>query len=63
MVDGRVNKFFQENCLMEQAYIKDSEKKVLDLLTEAIATLGENITISRYTRFAVGESDSSNGQI
>ena len=63
MVDGRVNKFFQENCLMEQAYIKDSEKKVLDLMTEAIATLGENITISRYTRFAVGESDSSNGQI
>jgi len=63
MVDGRVNKFFQENCLMEQAYIKDSEKKVLDLLTESIATLGENITISRYTRFAVGESDSSNGQI
>ena len=63
MVDGRVNKFFQENCLMEQAYIKDSEKKVLDLLTESIATLGENITISRYTRFAVGESDSYNGQI
>ena len=63
MVDGRMNKFFQENCLMEQAYIKDSEKKVMDLMTEAIATLGENITISRYTRFAVGESDSSNGQI
>ena len=63
MVDGRMNKFFQENCLMEQAYIKDSEKKVLDLLTESIATLGENITISRYTRFAVGETDSSNGQI
>jgi len=63
MVDGRMNKFFQENCLMEQAYIKDSEKKVLDILTESIATLGENITISRYTRFAVGESDSSNGQI
>ena len=63
MIDGRMNKFFQENCLMEQAYIKDSEKKVLDLLTESIATLGENITISRYTRFAVGESDSSNGQI
>ena len=63
MVDGRMNKFFQENCLMEQAYIKDSEKKVLDLLTESIATLGENITISRYTRFAVGESDAFNGQI
>ncbi len=57
MVDGRMNKFFQENCLMEQSYIKDSEKKVSELLTESIATLGENITISRYIRFAVGESD------
>ena len=60
MVDGKMNKFFQENCLMEQAYIKDSEKKVSELLTESIATLGENITISRYIRFAVGESDTSN---
>tara|TARA_B100001540_G_scaffold185302_1_gene163367 strand:- start:712 stop:1338 length:627 start_codon:yes stop_codon:yes gene_type:complete len=57
MVDGRMNKFFQENCLMEQAYIKDSDKKVSELLTESIATLGENITISRYVRFAVGESN------
>ena len=44
MVEGRMKKFFQENCLMEQAYIKDSEKKVSELLTESIATLGENIT-------------------
>ena len=58
MVEGRLSKFYQENCLMEQSYIKDSEKKINDLVTEAIATLGENITISRYTRFAVGESDS-----
>ena len=60
MVVGRLSKFFQENCLMEQSYIKDSEKKINDLMTESIATLGENITISRYTRFAVGESDSKN---
>ena len=58
MVYGRLSKFFQENCLMEQAYIKDSDKKVSDLLTETIAALGENITISKFTRFAVGESDS-----
>ena len=58
MVEGRLSKFFQENCLMEQAYIKDSDKKIADLMTETIATLGENITISKYTRFAVGESDS-----
>ena len=58
MVEGRLSKFFQENCLLEQAYIKDSDKKVSDLMTETIATLGENITISNFTRFAVGESDS-----
>jgi len=58
MVEGRLSKFFQENCLMEQAYIKDSDKRIADLMTETIATLGENITISKYTRFAVGESDS-----
>ena len=58
MVEGRLSKFFQENCLMEQAYIKDSDKKIADLMTETIATLGENITISKYTRFAVGESNS-----
>jgi len=58
MVEGRLSKFFQENCLMEQAYIKDSDKKIADLMTETIATLGENITISKFTRFAVGESGS-----
>lgn len=56
MVEGRMNKFFQENCLLEQAFIKDPDKKVQDLITGAIATLGENITINRYTRYAVGES-------
>ena len=56
MVEGRLNKFFQENCLLEQTYIKDSDKKVKDVLTESIATLGENITLNRYTRFAIGES-------
>ena len=60
MVEGRLAKFYQENCLMEQAYIKDSEKKINDLVTETIATLGENITINRYTRFAIGETDSEN---
>ena len=56
MVEGRLNKFFQENCLLEQTYIKDSDKKVKDILTESIATLGENISLNRYTRFAIGES-------
>ena len=63
MVEGRLNKFFQENCLLEQAYIKDPDKKVKDFLTETIATLGENISIKRFVRFAIGETQSTNGQI
>ncbi|NOZ75787.1 MAG: translation elongation factor Ts [FCB group bacterium] len=59
MVDGRLKKFYQEVCLMEQAFIKDPDKKVKDLVTESIATLGENITINRFTRYAVGEEISS----
>lgn len=57
IVDGKLNKYFQEKCLMEQVYIKDSDKKIKDLVTETIATLGENITLNRYSRFAVGETD------
>ena len=49
-------KFFQESCLLEQTYIKDSDKKVNDVIKETIATLGENISISRFSRFAIGES-------
>ena len=63
MVNGRLNKFYQENCLMEQVFIKDSDKRVQDLVTESIAMLGENISISRYIRFAIGEINSNNGQL
>lgn len=57
MVEGRLSKFFQESCLLEQTYIKDSEKKVNDIIKETIATLGENISINRFSRFAIGESN------
>ena len=63
MVEGRLNKFFQENCLLDQAYVKDPDIKVRDLLTESIATLGENISIKRFVRFAIGENPSENGKI
>ena len=64
MVEGRINKFYQESCLLDQTYIKDSDKKVRDLITEIISTLGENISINRFVRFAIGESNpSSNGQV
>jgi len=57
IVDGKLEKYFQESCLMEQIYIKDSDKKIKDLVTTIIATLGENITINRFSRFAVGETE------
>ena len=64
IVAGREQKFYQEVCLVEQPYIKDPEKHVGDLITEAVNTLGENITIGRYIRYAIGESIiSSNGQV
>ena len=55
MVEGRIEKFYAESCLIEQQYIKDSERKVSDLLTEAVSTLGENIVINRFIRYAIGE--------
>jgi len=56
IVEGRVEKFYAETCLLEQQFIKDPERKVLDLLNEAVATLGENIIINRFTRYAIGDS-------
>jgi elongation factor Ts len=55
IVNGRIEKFFQENCLLEQPFIKDQDKTVKDLLTEKIAKIGENIIIRRFVRFEMGE--------
>ena len=55
MVEGRLLKFYQENCLVDQTFIKDQEKKISDILTESISTLGENISIRRFIRYAIGE--------
>ena len=62
IIEGRIEKFHQENCLLEQSFIKDSDKSVQDILMETIATLGENISIARFSRFEVGDALSSNGQ-
>ena len=62
IVDGKIEKFYQESCLLEQSFIKDSDKSVKDILTETITTLGENISITRFSRFEVGDAISSNGQ-
>ena len=53
--EGRIQKFYESTCLLEQAWIRDPEKKIKDLITEAIAKLGENIVVRRFARFAIGE--------
>jgi elongation factor Ts len=55
MTEGRLNKFYQENVLMEQTFVKDPDKTVSDLITETVAKLGENILVSRFSRFQLGE--------
>lgn len=55
MVAGRIEKFFNEVCLLEQPFIKDNDKTVEDILKEKIARIGENINIRRFARFELGE--------
>ena len=55
MVEGRLNKFYAEVCLLEQPYIKDDKRTVEQLLHEAIATIGENIQVGSFSRIAIGE--------
>jgi len=56
IVEGKMNKFLKENCLMQQAYVRDPDITVADLLNELIAKIGENISIKRFARFQIGES-------
>ena len=55
IVDGKVDKFLSEICLLEQPFIREPEKTVKDVVAEAIAKLGENINIRRFVRFQLGE--------
>ena len=56
IVEGKVQKFFKDNCLLKQAYVRDPDITVSDLLNELIAKIGENITIKRFVRYQIGES-------
>ena len=56
MTQGRLNKFFQESALMEQAFVKDPDKTINEIITDTVAKLGENIVISRFIRFQLGET-------
>ena len=56
IVEGKLNSFFAEICLMEQKWAKDDKRKIQDLVDEAVAQLKENIVVSRFARFKVGEA-------
>lgn len=55
MVEGRLNKFYEEYCLLEQPFIKDPDKTIQQLLNEKISTIGENISVRRFVRYELGE--------
>ncbi len=55
IVEGKLKKYFKENCLMNQAYVRDPDITIEDLLNEMVAKIGENITIKRFARFKIGE--------
>lgn len=55
IVQGRLEKFYQEVCLLEQPWIRDPEKRIKDVINEAIAKLGENIVVRRFVRFELGK--------
>jgi elongation factor Ts len=56
IIAGRMGKFYEEMCLMEQPFVKDNKVKVKDLITDAIRTTGENIIVRRFARYELGES-------
>jgi elongation factor Ts len=55
IIEGKLNRFFEDICLIDQAFIKDQDKKVKDLLNAAIAETGENIQIARFVRMVLGQ--------
>ncbi len=56
IVEGKLEKYYSETCLLEQPFIKDPNLKIKDLLTQAIAKTGENIVVRRFSRFEIGEA-------
>jgi elongation factor Ts len=55
IIEGQVNKFYADICLLEQPFVKDPDKTVQTFLNETIATIGENISIRRFCKFVLGE--------
>ena len=59
IVEGKLNKFIEDNCLLHQSFVKNPDMTIAQLIQEAVAKLGENITINRFVRFALGENSSN----
>jgi elongation factor Ts len=55
MVEGRVQKYFEEVCLLEQKFVKEQDRAVREIINDAIAKLGENIRVRRFSRFQLGK--------
>lgn len=55
IIEGRLDKFYDDHCLVRQVYIRDDAKRVGDLLQEMVATTGENVVIRRFVRWAIGD--------
>jgi elongation factor Ts len=55
IIEGRLNKFYEENVLFDQPFVKDPSKTIAELVAEKIGSIKENITIRRFTRFKMGE--------
>lgn len=59
IIEGRISKFYEEICLLEQPFVKENTMKVEDLIKSKIAKLGENISIARFVRFKVGDTQAA----
>jgi len=55
IIEGKIKKFYETTCLLEQPYIRDTDRKINDLVVELIAKIGENIVVRRFARFMIGE--------
>ena len=55
IIDGKLDKFYSEICLLEQAFVKDEDKTIEQLLTEKTAEIGEKVTVRRFVRYELGE--------
>lgn len=54
MIEGKLEKYFEESCLLEQPFVKDGDKKISDLISESTAKMGENVQVRRFARFVLG---------